>query len=112
MTKWMTAVQTNMSSTADCIIQSSTVEVLALNKQYVPVDYSAIPAPWTYGGGPTGSMLYVETDQAHGTQVLWETDFHANNDWGAEEVRTMIQLISYHTLLTTCGVPLVPLSLG
>ena len=103
----MTATQTNTSAATDCIIQSSTVEVLALNKQYVPVDYSAIPSPWTFGPGPgcsyfksysyqhmliyliapkAGSMLYVETDQAHGTQILWESDYHENNDWGAEEV--------------------------
>ncbi len=59
--KWMTAVQTNTSASSDCIIDSATVEYLAVNHQYAPClcyglwscsltmcagDYSAIPQPW------------------------------------------------------------------
>ena len=40
----------------------------------------------TFGSGPTGSNLYIETDQAHGTQLNWFTDPHSTNDWGAGEV--------------------------
>ena len=114
MAKWMTAVQTNKTASRDCIIDSATVEYLAVNHQYAPCMYvcaaddvqrgvtdcrgllghpcSMVRACAlgrerltcvcrTIGPGTAGSNLYIETDQAHGTQLNWLTDPHATNDW-------------------------------
>lgn len=122
MAKWMTAVQTNKTASRDCIIDSATVEYLAVNHQYAPCMYvcaaddvrrgvtdcrgllghpcSMVRACAlgrerltcvcrTIGPGTAGSNLYIETDQAHGTQLNWLTDPHATNDWGASEVRCL-----------------------
>ena len=59
LSKWLTAVQTNLSASSVCVISEATVEYLGVTKEYSPWDYSAIPQPWTIGPGPAGMACCI-----------------------------------------------------
>ena len=66
--KWMSiSIDENTKSPVE--INSVVVEYLPVQKPYAPWDYGFLSKPWELGSGMTGSWLYVETDQAHGTDI-------------------------------------------
>lgn len=82
ITKWM-VVNSTSSAAAGVVVNSTTVEYLRLAPPYSPLSFSPYP-PSTLQTDVT-SYLYVQTDQAHSTQVVWSDDSTVGNDPGAEE---------------------------
>ena len=85
MSKWMTVQYTNTTPVTPIKINAINVEYLPVQKPYAPWDYGAITHPWDLGNGITGSWLYVETDQPHGTTVQFMADPAAGASPGASE---------------------------
>lgn len=74
MAKWLTVYYTNTTTANPVKINAVNVEYLAVQKPYVPWNYGPLSAPWQMGNGITGSWLYVETNQPHGTSIAWLDD--------------------------------------
>ena len=85
MAKWISINYSNNSVVAPVRVNSVLTEILATQKPYVPWNYGVMPHPWERGSGITGSWLYVETDQAHGTTVQWVDDPQIGASPGADE---------------------------
>ena len=85
MAKWITVNYTNSSTVPPIRINAVMPEILATQKPYVPWNYGTMPHPWERGSGITGSWLYVETDQAHGTDIEWIDDPKIGASPGADE---------------------------
>lgn len=85
MAKWMSVQYKNTTDVQPIRINAVLPEILATQKPYVPWDYGNTPQPWQTGSGITGSWLYVETDQAHGTSVQWVDDPKIGASPGADE---------------------------
>ena len=94
MAKWVSVNYQNTSVIPPIRITAVSPEILATQKPYVPWDYGAMPHPWERGSGMTGSWLYVETDQPHGTAVQWVDDPQIGASAGADEP---ILICSYTT---------------
>lgn len=85
MAKWVTVSFKNTTNIHPIRISAVSPEILATQKPYVPWNYATMPHPWERGSGITGSWLYVETDQAHGTTVQWIDDPQIGASPGADE---------------------------
>lgn len=85
MSKWMSVQYSNATPVAPIKINALNVEYLAVQKPYAPWNYGSSPQPWDLGTGMTGSWLYVETDQAHGTVVQFNSDPAVGASPGASE---------------------------
>eukprot|EP00118_Oscarella_pearsei_P004028 m.16731 g.16731 ORF g.16731 m.16731 type:complete len:733 (+) comp27105_c0_seq1:15-2213(+) len=80
--KW---ISVNCTGSGKVNVTSVIVENLATNPPYSPFSFSPMAHPWERGPGLAGSWLYVETNQAHGTQVMWIDDSHVGDSPGSSE---------------------------
>ncbi len=83
LSKWISINYTGSAS--DVVVSKVWPEYLATNPPYSPRDYGWQAHPWSRGPGVTGSWLYVETDQAHGTSINWVDDSHIGASPGSGE---------------------------
>ena len=83
LAKWLTI---SYSGETPVRVDSVVVEYLGIQKPYVPGSYVTIPEPWNHDtSASTTSWLYVESNEPHGTSVLWGTDPAAPDSPGADE---------------------------
>lgn len=82
LAKW---VSVEYASEPAVVVDHVTVEYLATQKPYAPLDYGPSPGPWEHGPGITSSWLYVENNTPHGTSVLWSSDPQIALSPGADE---------------------------
>lgn len=83
VSKWLTV---SYSGTTPVRVDSITVEYLGVQKPYVVENLSQRPSPWDHDASAgTSSWLYIETNEPHGTQVIWGTDPASPDSPGADE---------------------------
>ena len=81
--KWLTVSYSGM---APVRVDRVTVEYLGVQKPYVVENLSQLPWPWDHdSSAATSSWLYIETNEPHGTQVIWATDPASPESPGADE---------------------------
>ena len=97
--KWI-SVNFTSAATGNATVTSVLVENLATNPPYRPRSFGPVAHPWERGPGPTGSWLYAETNQAHGTQVAWVDGSHLAASPGSGEpvLRSSYTLGPYATI--------------
>ena len=86
LAKWVTVEYDGDSPImVNCVI----VEYLSTQKPYALFSYSPLPHPWEHGPGATGSWLYIQTNEPHGTRCSWEYEPTGVKgkpaDYGADE---------------------------
>ena len=82
LAKWVTV---EYQEWVPITIDGVKVEYLSTQKPYSPLSYTPFPLPSDPGTGTTGSWLYIETNQPHGTQITWTTDPLVGLSPGADE---------------------------
>lgn len=73
------------SSSSRFVVSEVWPEYLATNPPYSPRDFGWQAHPCTRDPGISGSWLYIETDQAHGTAINWVDDSHIGASPGSGE---------------------------
>ena len=87
LAKWVTLDYQNRSGGRGTImVDTVTVEYLATQKPYNLFSHSEHPDPVSHtDSGPTGSWLYVQSSEPHGSLCDWVPDSRAAVDYGADE---------------------------
>jgi hypothetical protein len=84
VSKWV-SVNFTTSPSSNIVVSEVWPEYLTTNPPYSPRDFGWQAHPWSRGPGVTGSWLYIETDQAHGTSINWVDDSHIDASPGSGE---------------------------
>ena len=78
MSKWVTVYKRGGDENV-VKVRFLDVETLYVNQQWSPVTFDSRSALTNFG------WLFVETDRAHGTEVVWDKDGSEADDWGSFE---------------------------
>eukprot|EP01084_Bolivina_argentea_P123110 218184_1 len=90
----------NPTITSNITLTKLAPDTLKVNVPYSPgSNHDAIEGCSVYDMGPDSSSnmitysggLYLETDQAHGTHILWSNDINMNNIWGSYQPNVIIE---------------------
>ena len=83
LAKWLTVE--NLGNTP-VRVDKVTIENLATQKPYAPLEMDSFPWPWQNDpASVTSSWLYVEASTPHGANISWATDPRASDSPGADE---------------------------
>ena len=86
LVKWVTLVYGSPYGEAPILVNQVSVEYLATQKPYNLLDYGEYPLPFQHDHvGTTGSWLYVQSSEPHGSECSWIADSRAGVDYGADE---------------------------
>lgn len=91
MTKWLVINSTGPAAEG-VVVNSTVVENLCVNTPYSPLSFS--PYPPSILQSDVTALMYVETDQAHGTLVQWTDDPNVDNMPGAGEPLLTVTYVS------------------
>ena len=97
LAKWVTLDYAFRDGRNPILVNQVTVEYLATQKPYNLLDHSQNPLPVSHNdAGPTGSWLYTQTNQPHGSMCSWQADSRSSVDYGADEQVLVTMSVGHH----------------